>query len=267
VTPSPTAGQADEWTTIGRTQQRTYFNGNETLITKANVGSMRFKWRYLTGAIVTASPTVAYVDLPGEGRTKIVFISSWDGNFYALRASNGSRLWSFPMKPHPGGSYPYAASAEVTTVAGEQRVYVAGGMTVYCLSAATGELRWEFDAGTGCTTCDDRTERNEVESSPTVVEGLVYFSMDVNDSDPGKGGTYAVDAIDGHLVWYFDLETQATCRPFASDNVRRFDGFHTAAALGLPSDFSQPARGATSIVLLRRAATSGPHMPSTIRAA
>jgi outer membrane protein assembly factor BamB len=236
-TRTPTQDTTTEWTTLGQNQQRTYFNAREARITKDNVASMRYKWRYLTAAIVTASPTVAYVDVPGEGRVKVVFIASWDGNLYALRASNGSRLWSFAMKPHPGGSYPYASSAEVTSVAGEQRVYVGGGMTVYCLAAATGTLRWEFDAGTGCTSCDSDTERNEVESSPTVVDGLVYFGMDVNDSDPGKGGAYALDAVDGHLVWYFDLETQATCRPFPADNVRRFDGFHSAAALGLPDDF------------------------------
>ena len=226
-----------EWATLGRTQDRTYFNEHETRITRANAGRLRFKWRYLTGAIVTASPSVAWIDVPGEGRIKVVVVPSWDGNVYALRASNGSRLWSFTMKPHPGGAFPFAASAEVTTVAGEQRVYVAGGMTVYCLEAATGALRWEFDAGTGCTTCDRFTERNEIESSPTVAGNLVYFAMDVNDNAPGKGGVYGVDATHGHLVWYFDMATQATCRPLPGDDVRRFDGFHSAAELGLPGDF------------------------------
>jgi len=236
-TPSPTIGEPVEWTALGRTHERTYFNEHETRITRDNVANLRFKWRYLTSAIVTASPTVAYVDVPNEGRIKIVYVASWDGNLYALRQSNGSQLWHFTMKPHPGGSYPYAASAEVTTVAGEQRVFVAGGMTAYSLEAASGALRWEFDAGTGCTTCNRQTERNEIESSPTVVGDLVYFGMDVNDTSPGKGGAYALSAIDGRLVWYFDLETGATCRPFASDNVRHFDGFHTAAQLGLPEYF------------------------------
>lgn len=226
-----------QWTTYGGSRLRTFFNPHETGITRANVARMRLKWEYLTAAIVTASPTVAYIDVPGEGSIAVLFIASWDGNLYALRASNGSQLWHFTMKPHPGASYPQAASAEVAVVDGEQRVYAAGGMTVYCLSAATGELRWEFDAGTGCTTCNRRTERNQVESSPTVADGKVFFGMDVNDNPPGKGGAYAVDASTGRLVWYFDLETGATCRPFASDNVRRFDGFHTAQELDLPEDF------------------------------
>ena len=226
-----------DWPTYGQNQSRTFFNSHETRITRATVGGMRFKWRYLTGAVVTASPTVAQVNVPGERRVKIVFVVSWDGNFYALRASNGTRLWSYVMKPHPGASFPYASSAEVVTVAGEQRVYVAGGMTVYAFVAATGQLRWQFDAGTGCTDCDFQTERNEVLSSPTKVGDLIIFAMDVNEGVGGKGGAFAVNAVDGRLVWYFDLETAATCRPLASDNVRRFDGYHTAAQLGLPDDF------------------------------
>jgi len=235
--PTPTATPLAEWPVYGDNHERTFFNGAERRITRQNAGSLRVKWRYLTGAVVTASPSVAYVDVLGEGRIKVVFVPSWDGNLYALRASNGSQLWHFTMKPHPGGAFPYASSAEIATVAGERRVYVSGGMTVYCLAAASGELRWEFDAGTGCTTCDDRTERNEVESSPTVAGGLVFFGMDVNDVQPGKGGAYALNAEDGRLVWYFDVVTGATCRPFSSDEVRRFDGFHTAAELGLPGDF------------------------------
>lgn len=236
----PTTGGAQpvavEWSTLGRDQSRSFFNPYETRITRATVASMRPKWLYRTGAVITAGPAVAYIDVPNEGRIKVVYIASWDGNLYALRESNGSQLWHFTMKPHPGASYPQASSAEVATVAGEQRVYVGGGMTVYSLHAATGELRWEFDAGTGCTTCDNRTERNEVESTPAVVGNLVYFGLDTNDS-VGKGGLFGVDAVDGHLVWYFDMETAMTCRPRASDDVRRFDGFHTAAELGLPEDF------------------------------
>ena len=227
---------AVEWSTYGANQSRTFFNAAETRITRDSVASMRPKWLYRTAAIVTAGPTVAYIDVPSEGRIKVVFIPSWDGNLYALRAANGSQLWHFTMKPQPGASYTQASSAEVATVAGEQRVYVGGGMTVYCLRAATGALRWQFDAGTGCTACDSNTERNEVESSPTVVGNLVYFGLDTNDS-LGKGGIFGVDATDGHLVWYFDMETARTCRPLPADDVHHFDGFHTAAELHLPEDF------------------------------
>jgi polyvinyl alcohol dehydrogenase (cytochrome) len=238
-TPVASAPATVEWATYGQNQMRTFFNANETKITAANVGSLRIKWRYLTDAIVSASPSVAYIDVPGETREKIVFVVSWDGNLYSLRASNGSRLWNAQLKPQPGAPYPYASSAAVATVAGEQRVYVGGGMTMYCFAAATGEERWEFDAGTGCTTCDANTELelNEIESSPAVVDNLVYFGMDVNSAVPAKGGAYAVDATDGHLVWYFDIDSGSTCRPESSDNVRHFDGYHSVSELRLADEF------------------------------
>ena len=236
------AGSAGEWLMYGGSFERRFFNPSETKISRDTVGKLVPRWRFTTGAVVTASPIVAFVDLP-EGKTKIVFIASWDGNFYALRAADGSVLWTYKMKAQPGASYPQASSAAVVDVDGRRLVYVGGGETMYCLDAATGAEIWQFDAGTGCTTCDFLTERNEVLSSPAVFEGLVYFGMDINDFGTGKGGFYAVDARSGTLVWYFDLETSSTCRPNAGDAVRRFDGYHTAAQLGLPDDFFATRNG------------------------
>jgi outer membrane protein assembly factor BamB len=226
-----------ESTTYGRGPKRLFYNPDEKIINRDTAGDLIPKWRYTTGAIITGSPAVAWVRLPDEGPTRVAYTVSWDGNVYALRLRNGTRVWQFTTKPHPGASYPYASSPTVEWLGDRRVVYVGAGMTMYCLDAATGEEIWQFDAGTGCTTCDSRTERNQIESSPAVYDGLVYFGMDINDSGPGKGGLFAVRADDGRLVWYFDLETDTTCRPFAGDNIRRFDGYHTAEQLGLPEDF------------------------------
>lgn len=233
---APEPGDASEWRFLGGSLERTYFNAAETALTKETAPRLVTKWRFLTGGIITAQPVVADVERPGEGTTKLVFVPSWDGNLYALRARDGSLAWSFAFKPHPGASYPAAGSAAVADVDGRRLVYVGGGMTMYCLDAASGELLWEFDAGTGCTTCDSSVERNEVESSPAVFDGRVYFGMDVNDG-AGKGGFYAVDARTGTMDWFFDLASGSSCRPDEGDDVRRFDGYHSAAELGLPADF------------------------------
>jgi len=238
----PTPGDGAEWRMLGGSLARTYFNTAETKITKETAPKLVTKWRFLTGAIVTAQPVVALVDLPGAAKTQIVYAASWDGNFYALRGDDGSLLWSFAFKPHPGASYPAVATAAVEDIDGRRLVYVAGGMTMYCLDAATGEKLWEFDAGTGCTTCDSGVERNEIESSAAVFDGLVYFGMDVNDGF-GKGGFYAVDARTGALRWFFDLNSGASCRPDEGDDVRRFDGYHSAAELGLPANFFATRQG------------------------
>jgi outer membrane protein assembly factor BamB len=232
---------AVEWPTYAGGPRRLFFNAAETTITAANVGDLAVKWRFPTGAIITASPSVVTLDIPGEGQMPIGFIQSWDGNLYALRVRNGTELWRFAADPHPGASYPNVASVDVTEVDGATRVFHAAGQTVYALDAVTGAEIWRFDAGTGCADppglCDFNGERNEVECSPAVADGRVFFGMDVNDREGGKGGFYAVDAHDGRLVWYFDLETESTCRPFPADDIRRFDGYHSETELGLPAGF------------------------------
>jgi hypothetical protein len=62
--------------------------------------------------------------------------------------------------------------------------------------------------------------------------------MDINENGiDGKGGFYGVDVHDGRLLWYFDVETGATCQTLPGDDVRRFDGYHSESDLGLPSGF------------------------------
>jgi outer membrane protein assembly factor BamB len=229
--------RAEEWLTLGGSLRRTYFNPRDRQINVDTVPKLKLKWRYMTSGLISAQPAVVWLDLPSEGRTQVVIVPSWDGNVYALRAENGRPLWRYAMKPQPGASYPYTSSPTVAWVDGQPRVFVGGGETMYCLDAASGAEIWQFDAGTGCTNCTARQERNEVEASPAVLDGLVIASMDVNDSTPGKGGMFALRADDGRLVWWFDPFTLSTCRPSPEDNVRRFDGFHTAEQLGLPEDF------------------------------
>lgn len=229
--------RADEWLTLGGSVRRTYFNPRERILDANTAPQLINKWRYPTSGMISGQAIVTWVDLPGEGRTQIVIFSSWDGYLYALRAENGSLVWRYLRKPQPGTFYPFAGSPTVAWIDGQQRVYAPGGETMYCLDATTGAEIWQFDAGTGCTTCTTREERNQIESTPAVANGRVFFSMDVNDNDPGKGGVYAVDARDGRLVWFFDLFSGGVCRPLPSDEIRRYDGFHDAAALGLPLDF------------------------------
>ena len=231
--------------------ERTFFNDAERFLTPETAAGLRERWRFRTGAIVTGSPAVAEVPVPGEGRIRVVYFVSWDGFVYAVRLDDGSELWRFAWDPQPGSGYPGAASAHVEEVGGRQRVLVAAGESFYSLDAATGKRRWRFVAGTGCTDeagtppgdCGFDGERNEILSSAIVADGTAYFGMDVNEGPTGKGGFYAVDIRKGTLEWYFDVTTGATCTPERSDRVRRFDGYHSAGQLGLPADFFATRQG------------------------
>lgn len=229
-----------DWPTYGGGAERRFFNGAETQIDAGNVGDLAVKWSFPTGAIVTASPSVATLDLPGERGVRVAFVQSWDGFVYAVRVRDGRELWRFATEQRDGVSFPSTASVHVETVDGTPRVLVGSGQTFHALDAATGAEVWRFDAGTGCVVpgaCSFAGERNQIESSAIVAEGLVLFGMDVDDTEGGKGGFYALDVHDGRLRWFFDLESGMTCRPDAGDDVRRYDGYHTETELGLPPGF------------------------------
>jgi hypothetical protein len=74
----------------------------------------------------------------------------WDHNLYALRTRDGSELWHFAMTDQPGSAYPNAGSVDVRRIDGVERVFVAGGETVYAVDALSREEFRHFDAGTGC---------------------------------------------------------------------------------------------------------------------
>jgi polyvinyl alcohol dehydrogenase (cytochrome) len=230
-----------EWRTYGGGESRRFFNPSPSALTAANVDRLTVKWRFDTGAIVTASPTVARVTVPGEGRIAVAYVQSWDSNVYAIRVRDGSELWRFAAAPQPGAPFPNAGSAHVENIDGQDRVFVGAGEFMYSLDAASGEEIWRFAAGTGCGEppglCAFDGERNEIESSPIVADGTVFFGMDVNEFVGAKGGFFALDAADGRLRWFFDLESGSTCTPLVTDDIRRFDGYHSAAELGLPADF------------------------------
>src|SRR5437667_5632925 len=242
------AAAARDWPTFAGGPRRLFFNPARTPIPSKNVHGLHIKWTFPTGAIVTASPSVAEVKVPGEGRVQVAFIQSWDHTLYALRTRDGTALWRLPLDDQPGAPYPNVASADVRTIDGKQRVFIAAGENVYAIDAPSGREVWRFSAGTGCASppglCGFAGERNEVESSPIVGDGKVLFGMDVNEGD-GKGGFYAVDARDGRLVWYFDLETGATCKALPGDDVRRCDGYHPEEELGPPAGLlaSRPGCG------------------------
>jgi outer membrane protein assembly factor BamB len=245
VTIAPGNLEPTEWRTLGRTPQRTYFNPHESTLTQQNVAELVKRWEFTTTAIVTGSPSVATIDLPGEGRTQLVVFQDWNGLVYAVRLTDGSEAWRFQAELQPGAGYPGSASATIETVGGADRVFIGYGEMMYALDATTGAELWRFTAGTGCRDangdppglCSLTGERNQIESTPAIVNDTVVFGMDVNDREIGKGGLYGVDVTTGQMKWFFDLESGDTCRPDAGDAVSRFDGYHSAEELGLPADF------------------------------
>lgn len=228
-------GLSAEWPTFGYSDTRTFYNPTEERITKDTVRNLVLKWRWPTAESVTASPTVATVDVAGVP-TRLVIAGTFDGVVWALRASTGLPQWRFEVvrgSPVPEllpGSPIYdpanrqtnygvvvssAAVADVALPNGstERRVFVGGNDTMFALDAATGALRWAFRAGI-------ENPQYMIESSPLVVGGKVFFGVDCNNWCD-KGGFYAVDALDGRLSWFFDLESGTAFHP--TSEIHEFD--------------------------------------------
>ncbi len=236
-----TSVPATDWPTYGGSAARLFYNGGETAISAASIDRLGVKWAFPTGAIVTAAATVAEVNILGEGPTAVAFVQSWDGFMYALRVADGSLVWMAALGDQTGVSYPNAGSVHFEDVGGNPRIFYGSGQTLLSLDAATGIEIWRFDAGTGCldppATCAFDNERNEIISSPIVVDAKVIFGMDTDDVATGKGGVYALDVNDGRMLWFFDLESGTPCEPDPGDNIRRYDGYHSELELGLPAGF------------------------------
>src|SRR6266568_3974340 len=73
------------------------FNRFENVLNVHNVGSLQRMWSFKTGGEVYCSPAVA---------NGVVYVGSYDGNVYALKASTGGKLWS-----HNVGNWVYSSPA------------------------------------------------------------------------------------------------------------------------------------------------------------
>ena len=154
-------------------------------------------WKFQTGANVNGTPAVA---------NGAVYVLSLDGNAYALDEHTGKQLWKFQTagesRLNVAGIYGLAPSREVVpdvwdfflsspAVDGGLVYFGSGDHNVYALEAATGKLRWKFQAG------------DVVHSSPAIVNGVLYIGC-------WDGVMYALKANTGELVWKYATAVDPT---------------------------------------------------------
>jgi outer membrane protein assembly factor BamB len=77
------------------------------------------------------------------------------------------------------------------------------GANIYCLDAATGEIRWRFKTA------------QQVFSSPSVVEGRVYCGEGLHSD--GNSSLYCLDATSGTRLWSFPTKSHVESSPAVAD--------------------------------------------------
>lgn len=114
-----------------------------------------------------------------------VYVGSTDNNFYALRLSDGKKLWEFPTEL--GFTAPAAFR--------DGRVFVGDSDGIfYCLDAATGKKLWSF------------TTDAEINSAPNFHRDRVIFGSQ-------DGLLYCLTCDTGALVWKYESPDQIRSMP------------------------------------------------------
>jgi hypothetical protein len=74
----------DSWDHWGNDLTNRRWNYNEKLINRTTVATLAARWTFLTGADVSATPTIVNDRL---------YVPDWNGNLYCLSAATGSVIW------------------------------------------------------------------------------------------------------------------------------------------------------------------------------
>jgi outer membrane protein assembly factor BamB len=213
---------AEDWTMYGHDLWHSSINW-QSAIKSSNVWALQKVWTFWTGDAVSASPAVA---------GGVVYVGSWDGNFYALNAAwpyppkwvfqvdcqNNSKV--LPWPPRCGVSPPrqntdgglITSSAAVAVVDGIRSVFFAAGKTLYRLNADNGSLIWKrVICGNPVPGCDNPIlhrddDPTRIFSSPAVASGLVFIGHTVDGVAGYRGGFEAIDASTGVVRWRFELD-------------------------------------------------------------
>jgi outer membrane protein assembly factor BamB len=177
-----------EWPSHGYDHRNHRATSVETTITPANASLLVEKWSFPAGA-VTSTPTV------GEG---MVYVTSWDGNLYALRAKDGLLRWTFET----GASLQSSA-----TLTADGRVLVGDSTgTVYCLNAKKGTLLWTATVG------DTDPANAHIWASPVVANGRVFMGRASHTDNPcTQGHLYAFDLDTGAELWRYATVPARVC--------------------------------------------------------
>jgi outer membrane protein assembly factor BamB len=127
-------------------------------------------------------------------QSKTVYFGDEDGNFYALDALTGIQIWrhTFPSASNLTYGAPAYYDGNIFTAS-------SNGGDIFCLNALNGNLVWQYHAS-----------NTGIESSPTVMNGVVYFGT--NDDE-----IIALDANNGNLIWRYMTGGNVSTGPIISN--------------------------------------------------
>jgi outer membrane protein assembly factor BamB len=158
-------------------------------------------WRFVTGHMVEASPTVA---------GGVVYVGSRDGKFYALDEASGAPRWAFKAD---------AGITATAAVAGRVAYVQSDANTLYALDRESGRVIWRRSLGKTMPFVSAYPESGLADywaSSPMLYDGVLYIGG-------GDGAVHAVDAATGRDLWKRQTGGRVRATP-ATDGTLVFAG-------------------------------------------
>jgi polyvinyl alcohol dehydrogenase (cytochrome) len=190
-----------QWT-MGGQDLNNWRNQSQTRIAPHNVGKLKTKWTFTTGADVSATPSVA---------NGVVYFPDFAGYFYAVNARTGALLWSRHVSNWTGIANDYSRNSPVVhrnmLILGDQAGTLSAwngsqltgaGARVMAVNATTGNLIW--------VTQVDAFPTAMITSSPVVHDGVVYVGIAQFEEATAATGNYPCCVARGSMV-ALDLKT------------------------------------------------------------
>ena len=188
-----TFAASDNWPTYLHDPQRTGAS-SDTNLSSTNAGQLTLSWKFKTGGVVAASPTVV-------GGT--VYVGSWDGYEYALDEATGQLKWKTYLGiTRTPACIPAQAGITSSTTIFNSVVYVGGGDSYwYALDATTGTILWKVYTGDNSATGGHYNW-----SSPLIYNGYAYIGIaSVGDCPLVQGQLLQVDLNTHQVVNTFNV--------------------------------------------------------------
>jgi polyvinyl alcohol dehydrogenase (cytochrome) len=185
------------WPSHGYDHANHRANPLETRLSPATAADLMVKWQIDLVAL-EGTPLNAVTSTPTAGNG-LVYVTSWNGNLYALKPRSGQVKWKYES-----GSGFIGFQSSATLTADERLVVGDSTASVHCLHARTGALLWK--TAIGDPTID------HVWASPAVANGRVFVGLASHTDVPcTQGRLVALDLDTGAHLWTVEMVPDRIC--------------------------------------------------------
>lgn len=190
----PRVPSVRDWSVAGQNTHNTRHAATERTIDARNVARLRPRWVFTANGDINATPAVV------DG---ILYVPDAGGTLWAIRASDGTPVWSHPISDYTGP--PVDGSRTTPAVSGDLVVIGKGftiespsGAAVIAVNRGDGSLRW--------LTQVDPNPRAKVTGAPVIDRGVVYVGISSSSEilpppHTFRGSVVALDLRTGRILW------------------------------------------------------------------